>query len=78
MKPFIIPDGTPAIILSYYCDYKAGEVELDEENIDYKWVSYEEAKDYDLIEGLLEEIEMVEKIIKGENINQIEYNIPLN
>ena len=28
---------------------------------------YEEAKNYDLIEGILEEIEMVDKILKGKN-----------
>ena len=26
---FIKPDGTPAIILSFYCDYKSGEVKID-------------------------------------------------
>ena len=70
---FIRPDGIPAIILSYYCNYKSGEVKLNKENTDYKWVTYEEAKDYDLVEGLLEEIEMVDKILKGENPDKINY-----
>lgn len=63
---FIIPDGTPAIVLSFYADYKSGEVVLDKDNISYAWVTYEEAKKYDLIEGILEEIEMVDKILKNE------------
>ncbi len=63
---FIIPDGTPAIVLSFYCDYKSGEVKLDKDNINYVWVTYEEAKNYDLIEGILEEIEMADKILKSE------------
>lgn len=63
---FIIPDGTPAIVLSFYADYKSGEVKLDKDNINYAWVTYKEAKIYDLIEGLLEEIEMVDKILKNE------------
>ena len=63
---FIRPNGVPAFVLSYYCNYKSGEVELNDENIDYKWVSYEEAKDYELVPGLLGEIEMVDKILKGE------------
>ncbi|KPJ55642.1 hypothetical protein AMJ49_06695 [Parcubacteria bacterium DG_74_2] len=71
---FILPSGIPVIILSFYCDYKSGEVKLNEENIDYKWVSYEEAKNYDLVEGLLEEIEMVDKILKGANSDQVEYS----
>ncbi|KKS33401.1 MAG: NUDIX hydrolase [Parcubacteria group bacterium GW2011_GWC2_42_13] len=60
---FIMGDGTPAIILSFYCPYQSGEVKLDEDSIDFAWVSYEEAKKYDLVEGLLEEIEMVDKIL---------------
>lgn len=69
---FIKPDGTPAIILSFYCPYVSGQVRLDQDNIDYAWVSCEEAKKYDLVEALLEEIEMVDKILKGKN--NIQYN----
>jgi 8-oxo-dGTP pyrophosphatase MutT (NUDIX family) len=64
---FIRPDGVPVVILSYYADYQSGEVKLNEENIDFAWVSFEEAKGYDLVEGLLAEIEMVDKILKGDN-----------
>lgn len=71
---FIRSDGVPVIILSYYCDYKSGEVKLDEDNINYAWVNYEEAKEYDLVEGLLEEIKMVDKITKGEDFNKVEFN----
>ena len=63
---FIQPNGIPVFVLSYYCDWKSGEVKLNEENTDYKWVTFEEAKNYDLIEGILEEIEMVNKIKKAE------------
>ena len=38
---------------------------LNEENINYAWVSYEEAKGYDLVEGLIKEIEMVNRILKN-------------
>ena len=70
---FIRPDGIPVITLSFYCDWKGGEVKLNSENIDYKWVSYEEAKAYEVVPGLLEEIEMVDKIMKGQNIDDIHY-----
>jgi len=72
---FIRPDGTPVIILSFYCLYKLGEVKLDEDNIDYAWVSYKEAKKYDLVEGLLKEIAMVDKILKGTNENNVRYRV---
>jgi len=61
---FIRPDGIPVVILSYWTDYKSGEVKLDEDNVEYAWVTAEEAGNYGLIEGILEEIKMVDKIIK--------------
>lgn len=70
---FIRPDGIPVITLSFYCNWKSGEVKLDEENIDFKWVTSEQAKNYALIPGILGEIEMVDKILRGENPDEIEY-----
>ncbi len=64
---FIRPDGIPVIVLSYWCFYKTGKVKLCDDLIDYKWVTAEEAKKYDLTEGIGEEIKMVDKILKGEN-----------
>jgi nucleoside triphosphatase len=61
---FIRPDGIPVLVLSYYAKYLSGDVVLDEDNIDHAWVTYEEAKGYDLIDGIIDEIEMVEKILK--------------
>jgi 8-oxo-dGTP pyrophosphatase MutT (NUDIX family) len=60
---FIRPDGIPVITLSYWGHYKSGRVKLDEDSVDYKWVSLKEAKECDLIEGIWEEIEMVDKIL---------------
>lgn len=70
---FIRPDGIPTVILSFYAPWRAGEVKLDEDNINYAWVTYTEAKSYDLVEGLLEEIEIVEKILSGVSEEEIEY-----
>ncbi|MDP3991176.1 MAG: NUDIX domain-containing protein [Candidatus Nealsonbacteria bacterium] len=64
---FIRSDGVPVITLSYYGDWKSGDVKINEESMDYKWVSAEEAKEYDLIEGLLEEIEIADRILRGED-----------
>lgn len=71
---FIKPTGVPVIILSFYCEYKLGEVKLDEDSVEYAWVSYEEAKNYDLIDGILGELEMVDRILKGEDLENIEYS----
>jgi len=62
---FISPQGTPVIVLSYYAEYDSGEIKLDEDSTDYKWVTLEEAKQYDIIDGIWEEIEMVDKISKN-------------
>ena len=70
---FIRPDGIPSIILSFYCPYQSGRIKLDEDSIDYAWITYQEAKKYDLVEGLLEEIEMVDKILKGEDKDSVQY-----
>lgn len=60
---FIRPDNVPVVILSFYAPYKNGEVKLDEDSINHAWVTYEEAKNYDLIEGILDEIKMVDPVI---------------
>jgi ADP-ribose pyrophosphatase YjhB (NUDIX family) len=70
---FIRPDGVPVVVLSFYASYKSGEVKLDEDSVEYAWVTYEEAKNYYLIEGILEEIEMVDKILKGKSEDEVEY-----
>jgi len=67
---FIRPDGIPTLIISLFADYCSGEVKLNEELIDYAWVNLDEAKNYDLIEGIYEEIKMFDEHLKGENIGE--------
>ena len=59
----IRPDGIPLLVLSYYAPYVSGEVKLDEDAVEYKWVSLEEAKNLDLISGIYDELEEVSKLI---------------
>jgi len=70
---FIRPDGIPVLVLSFWAFWKSGKVKLDQDNIDYKWVTLKEAKQYDLIAGIGEEIEMVDKLLKGKNGDRIKY-----
>jgi len=59
---FIRPNGFSTIIVSLHADYGSGEVKLSyEELVDYAWVDLEEAKKYDLIENIYEQIEEVER-----------------
>lgn len=59
-------DGNPSLVISCIADYKSGEVILkQDETDDYKWVSLEEAKDYDLIDGIYDELVMAEDMTNG-------------
>ncbi len=71
---FMRPDGIPVVTLSFWCYWKAGEVRLNDENIDYKWVDLAEAKNYELIPGIWGELEMVDKILQGQNPDNLKYN----
>lgn len=62
---FIRPDGIPVLVLSYFAPYIKGDVVLDEDAVEYRWVTLEEARKLDFIEGICDEIEMVEKHLKG-------------
>ncbi len=58
---FIRPDGIPAIVLSFYCEYESGEVVLDEDATESAWITAAEVGSYELIQGIDHEIEMVEE-----------------
>jgi hypothetical protein len=48
------------------CKYKSGEVKVDGDGgdtVDFAWETLDELRSYDLIPGILEEIEMVEKVL---------------
>jgi 8-oxo-dGTP pyrophosphatase MutT (NUDIX family) len=66
---FIQPDNSPMLIISLSAEHDKGEVILNNESINYKWVDVEEAKNYDLIEGIYEEIIMLDNLIKGNKVD---------
>ncbi len=63
-------DGSPSLVISCIADYVSGEVKLQEgETDEFAWVDLEEAKNYELIDGIYHELVMAEnhrKGIKGE------------
>lgn len=60
-------DGAPSLVVSCVAEYDSGEVTLQEEEADkFEWISVEEAKDYDLIDGIYDEIVMADKQRRGE------------
>jgi 8-oxo-dGTP diphosphatase len=57
------PNGYSTIIISLHAQWDSGEAEMKQpdELVDFAWVTLEEAKEYDLIENIWEQIEKVEK-----------------
>jgi len=60
------PDGIPTVVLSFFADHHEGEVKLCPDLTEHAWVTLEEARNYDLIDGIYEELEMLDKVLKGE------------
>lgn len=59
-------DGAPSLVISVMADYAGGEVTLQvEESDDHTWVSLAEAKTYQLIDGIYDELEMAEQCRHG-------------
>lgn len=65
---YIRSDNIPTIIVSLFADYDGGEIKLCPALTEYAWVTLEESKNYDLIEGIYEELEMLDRLLKGEKV----------
>ena len=62
-------DGNPSLVISCLAQYASGEVRLQENETDkYEWVTLKESKNYDLFDGIYEEMVMAEKQLKGEEV----------
>lgn len=59
-------DGAPSLVISCLADYVSGEVKLQEDEADeFAWVSLGEAKGYELIDGIYDELSMAEDKRQG-------------
>ncbi len=59
-------DGNPSLVISCLADYKSGEVTLKPDETDeFKWVTLGEAKNYNLIDGIYDELVMAENQRQG-------------
>ena len=61
-------DGIPVVVISLFADHHEGDVKLCKDLTEHAWVTSEQAKNYDLIDGIYEEIEMIDKHLKGNSI----------
>lgn len=59
-------DGAPSLVISCIADFVSGDVKLQEGETDaFEWVTTEESKNYDLLDGIYEEFVMIDKLKKG-------------
>ncbi len=68
---FIRPDNIPVFVLSMIAEHLSGEVSLCDELSEYAWVDLEEAKGYDFISGIYEELEMANSQLNGKPTSPI-------
>lgn len=62
-------DGNPSLVISCMASYSSGTITLQAEETDkHAWVSPEEARKYELLDGIYDELVMVDKKLKGERI----------
>ena len=61
---YLRSDGIPCIIISLYAETDSGNVRLCNALTDFAWVSIEEAKNYDLIEGIYKELEILDRKLR--------------
>lgn len=60
-------DGRPSLVISCLADFAEGEIELKiDENDKFAWVNLKEAKDYELLDGIYDELIMADKIKEDE------------
>lgn len=59
-------DGAPSLVISCLADYAGGEVVLQEGETDqFDWVDLAEAKNYELLDGIYDELVMANNMRKG-------------
>lgn len=63
-------DGSPSLVISCLADWASGVVKLQpEECQDFAWVSLKEAKAYDLIDGIYDELAMADAVAHGKTLD---------
>jgi 8-oxo-dGTP pyrophosphatase MutT (NUDIX family) len=56
----------PSIVLSMMADWVQGKGRVSKEITEFAWVNLKEVEKYDLIEGIYEELEQAQLLLKGE------------
>jgi 8-oxo-dGTP pyrophosphatase MutT (NUDIX family) len=68
-------DGSPSLVISCMADYDGGIIRLQEEETDaYKWVTVKEAANYELIDGIYDELVLANNLRKGKKSEWRRFN----
>ncbi|MBT3404935.1 NUDIX domain-containing protein [archaeon] len=67
---YVRSDNIPSLIVSLWGEPVGDEIKLCSALTEFKWVSLEDAKECDLIEGIYEELEILEKKLKTGNMGR--------
>jgi 8-oxo-dGTP pyrophosphatase MutT (NUDIX family) len=63
---YVRSDNIPCLIISLYSKCDNEEIVLEKSLTEYSWISLKEAKEYDLIEGIYEELKLLEERLNSE------------
>ncbi len=72
---YLREDKIPCIIVSLWAEPVGEDVRLCSALTDFKWVNLEEAKNFDLIEGIYEELEILDRQLKTGKTGEWSRNI---
>lgn len=63
---FIRPDNIPTVVVSFFAYHDSGKVNLSKDLTEYAWVDLKESKNFELIGGIYEELDMLDNLLKGQ------------
>ncbi len=72
---YLREDKIPCIIVSLWAEPVGEDLRLCSALTDFKWVGLEEARDFDLIEGIYEELEILDRQLKTGKTGEWSRNI---
>ncbi|MBI2628812.1 NUDIX domain-containing protein [Candidatus Pacearchaeota archaeon] len=61
---YIRPDEIPCLIISLFAEPEDGEIKLCDALTDFAWIDLSDAKNYDFIEGIYEELVILDNFLK--------------
>jgi 8-oxo-dGTP pyrophosphatase MutT (NUDIX family) len=71
---YVRPDDIPCLIISLFAEPLEGKIILEKSLTEYAWVTLEEARNYELIDGIFDELVILDKYLKTGTIQEWKRN----